>query len=140
MTDRNRITQYVYNADGRLSRLIAWNAVTGDQETAWEYGTTLAESGVASNGLVRAKVYPGGSQREEYEYNRLGEVIRMTDPNGTVHEYDRDLRGRLTADRVTALGSGVDGAVRQVRRSYNAHGLLETVSNSSDPSAEVVTA
>jgi hypothetical protein len=38
----------------------------------------------------------------------------MKDQNETVHAYDYDKLGRLTQDRVTALGSGVDGAVRRI--------------------------
>ena len=79
-----RTTEYRYNGDGRLTQLIAHNAETsesGEQVTTWEYGTTLAESGMASFDLVKAKVYPddvSGSGRVEYRYDRLGELTGTT--------------------------------------------------------------
>ena len=122
--------------------LIARNAETGDQVTRWHYGTTLAESGVASNSLLRAKVYPesddagpglngpdGVYDRVEYRYNRQGEVTGMTDQNGTEHGYDYDGLRRLTADRVTALGSGIDGRVRRIERRYDRAGRLSSVAS-----------
>src|SRR3954467_1966029 len=107
-TDQNRTTEYSYTLDGQLETLTARNTETGDQVTRWFYGTTLAESGVASNALLRAKVYPesddpgpgddGGDDtydRVEYRYNRLGEMVEMKDQNETVHRYDYDGLGRL---------------------------------------------
>ncbi len=74
-----RETQYAYNADGRLQILTAKNSVTGDQLTQYFYGTTLAESAVASNDLLRAVIYPDstdtdptGTDQVKFEYNRLG--------------------------------------------------------------------
>ena len=99
--DANRTTEYQYTLDGQLAVLIARNDVTGDQVTRWIYGTTLEESGVASNSLVRAKIFPDSDDnapgfngadtvydRVEYRYNRLGELIEQKDQNETVHAYD----------------------------------------------------
>ena len=55
--DVNNQTEYRYNADGRLLELVPFTEKILDQVTRWEYGMTLAESGVASNDLVREKVY-----------------------------------------------------------------------------------
>ena len=46
------------------------------------------------------------------------EVTTLTDQHGTVHAYDYDLLGRRTQDRVTTLGTGVDGAVRRIATTY----------------------
>lgn len=131
-TDINRTTEFVYNADGNLTALIARNAQTGDQVTRWHYGTTLADSGVASNSLLRAKMDPDSddpdaatpgpdelSDRMEYSYNRRGEVVQRADQNGTVHHLVRDGLGRAIEDRVTALGIGVDGAIRRISFRYD---------------------
>lgn len=131
--DINRTTEYVLNADGRLTELIARNVTTEDQHTHWIYGTALTNSGVASYDLVRFKDYPGsteGSDRVEYSYNQLGELAKIKDQNGTVHEYDYDLMGRFAADRVTTVGTGIDNSVRQVLRTYEVRGLVKSLSQS----------
>jgi YD repeat-containing protein len=96
----HRRTRYEYNSSGQLKRLIVENPATGTQQTVWEYGVTLAESAMASNDLVRRKVYPdsaGGSDVVSFRYNRQGQVTRVTDQNGTVREFNYD-------------GAGADGA------------------------------
>jgi YD repeat-containing protein len=118
--DANRVTEYRYNVEGRLAELVVRNSETGNQVTRWHYGTTLADSGVASNSLLRAKVYPesddegpgdDGSDtvydRVEYRYNRRGKLIRQKDENGTEHAYDYDLLERLVEDRVRAYASKI---------------------------------
>src|SRR5882724_822451 len=144
--DANRVTEYRYNVEGRLDELIVRNSESGDQVTRWHYGTTLAESGVATNSLLRAKVYPESDDagpgddgpdtvydRVEYRYNRLGEIIGQKDQNGTEHAYEYDRLGRLVEDRVTALGTGIDGTVRRIAQRYNRVGRLESVSSWSEP-------
>jgi YD repeat-containing protein len=113
----NVITEFRYGPGGQLVELIARNPETGDQVTRYEYGVTLADSDVASNDLLRAEIYPdsaNSSDRVTYSYNRQGQRTRMQDQNGSVHEYDYDALGRQTADKVTTLASGVDGAVRRI--------------------------
>lgn len=92
----NRETQYAYNADGHLQTLTAKNSVTGDQLTKYLYGTTLTESAMASNDLLRAVIYPDstdtdltGTDQVKFEYNRLGEATKKTLPKHT---------GEATAD------------------------------------------
>jgi YD repeat-containing protein len=68
-----------------------------------------------------------------YCYNRQQQQTKLTDQNGTIHEYDYDKLGRLTQDRVTTLGThggaSVDGTVRRIGRSYEVRGLLEKVTS-----------
>ena len=140
--DQNRTTDYTYTPDGQIATLAARNATTGDQVTRWFYGTTLNDSGVASNLLLRAKVYPdsddtgpglGGSDalydRVEFRYNRLGEMIERKDQNTTVHTYDYDRLGRLLNDGVPVLGTGIDGAVRRISLTYDRASRLESVTS-----------
>lgn len=129
----DRTTQYAYTLDGLLKLLTLQNSTTGAQITRWEYGTTLAESGVASSKLLRAKIFPdsddasnpfsngadGVYDRIEYGYNRLGQVTSSKDQNGTIHAFGHDGRGRRVSDRVTTLGTGVDGAVRRIETAYD---------------------
>jgi len=139
----NSITAFTYNADGKLRTLTARNSVTGDQVTRFDYGTTLEDSGVASNELLRAKIYPdsddgddltdgndGVADRVEYRYNRLGEMIEVKDQAGTVHAYDYDKLGRLLHDRVTLPdGSTVDDTVLRISREYEVRGMLSKVTS-----------
>jgi len=83
----NRETDYGYTADGTLKTLTVKNSDTGDQVTQYVYGTTLTDSDVASNDLLRAVIYPdsddvasplgngsdGIYDRVEFKYNRLEE-------------------------------------------------------------------
>ncbi|MEX2119699.1 MAG: hypothetical protein WD847_08900 [Pirellulales bacterium] len=117
--DEDRTTVTAYNADGQVKTLTAKNPTTGDQVTKYVYGSTLAESGVASSQLLRAVIYPdsddedsplgngadGIYDRVEYKYNRQGERVELKDQRETVHVYDHDKLGRLIHDRVTELGS-----------------------------------
>jgi RHS repeat-associated protein len=125
--DQNRTTEMTWTADNQLKTLKAKNNETGDQTTTWVYGTTLSDSDVARNDLLRAKEFPdksGPSDRVEYKYNRLGEVREIKDQIGTVRVLQYDKLGRELHDRVTTLGSGVDGAVRRISRTYDVRGLL----------------
>lgn len=121
-----------YNADGNVASITALNSNTGSQTTQYIYGTTLSNSAIASSMLKRAEVYPdavGTSDRITFAYNRQGQVTEITDQNATVHAYDYDLLGRQTHDRVTNLGSGVDGAVLRISTEYEVRGMKSKVSS-----------
>ncbi len=53
----------------------------------------------------------------------------MTDRDGNVHQYTYDVLGRLTADAVTTLGSGVDGSVRRIEYGYDALGNVSLITS-----------
>ena len=148
--DQNNTIAYSYNADGQLLTLTAVNPDTDDQVTRYVYGTTLAESGVARADLLRAEIYPdsddtapdlgdgadGVYDRIEYTYNRTGQVVTKTDQNGTVHAYSYDGLGRRVQDSVTAVGSGIDNAVRSISTSYEVRGLVASLTSYSTPQAD----
>jgi hypothetical protein len=48
----------------------------------------------------------------------LGDTKTLTDRIGTVHTFTFDVLGRQTADAVTTLGTGVDGAVRRLETAF----------------------
>jgi YD repeat-containing protein len=134
--DVNRTTEYKYTVEGQLEELIVRNSVTGDQVTKWHYGTTLVDSAISSKSLLRAKVYPDSVDpydRVEVSYNRQREMVAVRDQNGTEHRFEYDGLGRLRQDRVTALGTGIDGAVRRITRQYDPTGRLERVSSWDQP-------
>ncbi|MEZ6129138.1 MAG: RHS repeat domain-containing protein [Planctomycetaceae bacterium] len=126
-----------YNADGNVSSLTADNASTGNQVTQYVYGTTLSDSGIASSLLKRKEIYPDSTSSSDvilFAYNRQSETTQITDQGGTVHEFDYDKLGRQIHDRVTTLGSGVDGAVRRITTSYEVRGMKATVTSWNDAS------
>ena len=51
----------------------------------------------------------------------------MTDQRGCVHTYDYDAWDRLTADRVTTTGAGVDATVLCIGRTYEALGRVAAI-------------
>ena len=132
-SDQNRETDYAYNADGKVATLTARNSMTGDQVTQYVYGTTLNNSDVASNELLRMQIYPkdttSSPDRLVLAYNRLGEMKSKQDQMGSVHAIDYDLLGRQLHDRVTTLGAGVDGAVRRISYGYEVRGMVNSVTS-----------
>jgi hypothetical protein len=133
--DQNRTTEMIYMPINQLKTLTAKNNVTLDQLTTWVYGTTLSDSDVARNDFFRAKEFPdkaSASDRIEYKYNRVGELKEIKDQIATVRVIECDKLGRLLHDRVTVLGSGVDGAVRRISRAYDEFGRVFRLSSNND--------
>lgn len=56
-------------------------------------------------------------------------TTRITNQAGTVHQFDFDKLGRQTHDRVTTLGSEVDGAERRISPTYEVRGMRESVTS-----------
>lgn len=138
-----RTTEFAWHSSGQLQRLTLVNPTTGNQVTRWVFGTTLEESGIASNRLMRAKIYPESDDRPapldsgpdgvyarlEYTYNRQRDVVQITDADGTVHEYEYDKAGRLMEDRATTLAPHLDTRVRRISRAYDNRGIVALVSS-----------
>jgi RHS repeat-associated protein len=134
-SEQNVTTEMRYGLGGQLAELIAKNQATGDQITRYEYGVTLVDSAIASNDLLRAEIYPDSQDSQDrvtYTYNRQGQRTSMRDQNGSVHEYEHDLLGRQTGDKVTTLGPGVDGAVLRIGTTYEVRGMVEKITSYSD--------
>ena len=123
--DENRTAEYTYTSGSKLKTLKLINADTGDQTTTWTYGTTLTDSEVASNELLVSKEYPEGD-KDEFTYNRQGNVNTSEDGNGTVHTFEYDKLGRGIHDRATTLGAGIDGSVRRKSFAFDNRGQLST--------------
>ena len=122
--DENRETDYVYHANGQVYTMTVVNATTGNQVTTYNYGTTLSNSNLASNLLLRTIEYPDGED-VVMSYNGQGQVATKTDQLGTVHALAYDALGRLSSDTVTlADGSEVDGTVLSILYYYDPRGML----------------
>ncbi|MDP1797697.1 MAG: hypothetical protein Q8K78_09460, partial [Planctomycetaceae bacterium] len=130
--DINVTVLTAYNADGNVASLTAVNADTSNQVTQYIYGTTLADSELATSTLKRKEIYPDSVDDDDviaFTYNRQQQVTTVTDQQGTVHSYDFDKLSRQTQDRVTTLGSGVDNAVRRIATTYEVRGMKETITS-----------
>jgi RHS repeat-associated protein len=126
----NKTTEYTYDGSNHVLTLQADLPGGGYQRTQYVYGvTTSGGSDVNSNDGLASVQYPDPSSgspsntlTESYTANALGQNKTSTDRNGTVHTYSYDVLGRLTADAVTTLASGVDGAVRRLTVAYDTGG------------------
>jgi len=63
-----------------------------------------------------------GTDHMAYAHDLAGKLTWSRDQNGTEHSYSYDFAGRQVADAITALGTGVDGAVRRIQRAYDSLG------------------
>ncbi len=132
----NKTTTYTHGPAG-MTGLTAVLTGGGGQTTAWEYGVTRAGgSGLDSFDVVGATRWPdpatgaaSATERDVAKVNALGQVVESTDRNGTKHTLAYDILGRVTADAVTTLGSGVDGVVRRVETAYNGQGNVALVTS-----------
>ena len=130
--DQDRTTSRTYTPDGLIASITVSSPDTGNQVTSYTYGTTLAESQVASSLLKRFEIMPdssGGSDQVAYTYNRLGQATSITDQNGTVRSTTYDGLGRPTANRITTLGSGADGSVLRTETAYTPRGSRSVVTS-----------
>jgi RHS repeat-associated protein len=66
-------------------------------------------------------------------------VLAKKDQNETVHWYEHDKLGRNTQDRVVKLGSGVDGQVRRIARTYDVRGQVQKITSYSQPAVRTGT-
>ncbi|MEM8493868.1 MAG: RHS repeat-associated core domain-containing protein [Planctomycetota bacterium] len=132
--DNDRITRYTYDGVGNVLTLTAdLPAGQADQTTKYEYAATIAGgSTVESNNILTSIWYPdpddglpdNSAQKETFSNNRLGQRTAWTDRNGTTHEYEYDVLGRLGSDEITTFGTtgsgtGVDDTVDRLTYAFD---------------------
>ncbi|MCA9141760.1 MAG: RHS repeat-associated core domain-containing protein [Planctomycetales bacterium] len=147
--DEDRTVEFTYTADGQRATITAkQQSASDEQTTTYVYGTTLADSNIARSDLLRAEVYPDSDDvgatgvppvlsngtdniydRIEYTYNRQRQRLSTKDQNGSIHEYDYDDLGRQLHDRITTLGSDVDGVIRRLSTTYEIRGQMENATS-----------
>ena len=137
-TQTDVTTLFTFDSAGRLaSRTAVQPTGTPSQVTGYVYGVSPATgSTITSNDIMAETRYPdpvtglpSASERDVYTTNALGERTSFTDRAGTTHAYAYDVIGRQTTDAVTALGAGVDGAVRRIESGYDTLGHVTTVTS-----------
>ena len=126
----DRTVEYTYNGLGDVLTVKAVLPSSAFQTTAYIYATTPTVGGTFySNDVLSETRHPdkstgsaSSSEKETFGQNTLGELVTATDRNGTVHTYAHDVLGRLTSDKATTLGTGIDGAVRRLETTYDTLG------------------
>jgi YD repeat-containing protein len=111
---RQTTYSYTYQANGLLATKIVDGPVAGSTDAiTYTYGTDgfLAN---ARNGAGHVLTYA--------TYNGLGQVGKVTGPNGDVSEFTYDTRARLTAAKAI-----VTGVAQVTTYAYNGHGLPDAV-------------
>jgi RHS repeat-associated protein/uncharacterized delta-60 repeat protein len=142
----NRITRSTFTGDGKLRSVTGVMASgVASQVTEYVYTDSAAASAIISNNLLHEVRYPNlttgaasSAQADKYVYNALGQRTKMTDRNGTVHEYTYDVVGRLVADTITTLGTNIDGGVRRIGNTYDSAGRLEKATSYSNNAGTTV--
>jgi RHS repeat-associated protein len=130
--DANIVVLTTYNADGNISTLTANNSLTGNQTTTYTYGTTLSDSEIATSMLKRSETYPDSIDSSDvisFKYNRQSQITETQDQGNTVHSFDFDNLGRQTQDRITTLGTGVDGSILRIATTYEVRGMKESLTS-----------
>jgi RHS repeat-associated protein len=141
----DQVTTYEYEF-GRLVRQTAHNhdgTSQSAQHTEYLYGVTAASSTgdmnslLDSNILIKEVRFPdpstgaaSSSNAIKVAYNLLGQVRGVEDQNGTIHRYDRDLSGRVVADRAATLGSGLLNLVDKIGVEYDDLGRTSKIVSS----------
>ncbi len=145
--DTDRIVEFVYDASGRRSQLVAKNpkgAGQGvqNQTTTYVYGTDANEAtpAVWRNDLLVAILQadsddsynPAGAagaklgngvdatyDRVEYTYDYASRRATAKDPRGVVLTAAYDAAGRAFSEAASGLPSDVDGAVKRLETSFD---------------------
>lgn len=127
----DQTTVYTHTGTGKVLTMKAVLPGGTFQETKYIYAVSQAMgSDIDSNNLLSAIQYPNRStgmassgEQETFTVNALGRRTTKEDRNNNVHAYAYDVLGRSTADMVTAIGAGVDGAIRRIETTYDTQGL-----------------
>lgn len=117
-----------YYADGRVRLTKVAGTQAGEEVTEYRYGTAIN----SIDGSLVTEVLTGGIA-QSCVYNFQGQPTSAIDANGTTHEYRYDGFGRMTDDVVTAVGDGVDDAVRRLQYVFDEHGRVSDMVSYANP-------
>jgi RHS repeat-associated protein len=145
----DKTVEYVFGPAGLVTLRVKLTG-GGVQETGYVYGvSTTTGDGLTSNDIVKETRHPDAStgapsstQADAVKVNRLGQTVETTDRNGTVHQFTFDPVGRLIADIVPTVGSGINADTLAVETTYDGAGnpyLLTTYNNVSYGPGSVLT-
>jgi len=146
--DYNRVTQYVYKANGQISQIIAWTAGQNpyaqdpvEQITEYHYGSRINPSSpelasdIYSNNLVSYIDEPNGAGtfKTYFGYNAQGEIKAKKDNAGIEHTYTYDSVGNLLGDAATTIPDqptyDFDTAIQSIWRTYDGLGRIASITS-----------
>jgi RHS repeat-associated protein len=131
----DRVTQYIYDGPSRLQQMVAMDA-NGDGNLSDNQVTTyLYEDPVDANRRT-SEIYPdssdttsSGTNQIKKQYNVDGSMNQRTDQRGTALAYAYT-NNRLPATiSATTLGTGVDGTVQSIARTYDNLNRVQNVTS-----------
>jgi len=132
---KDRVTKRVYDGLGNLKQLIAMDA-NGDGTLSDNQITAYLFEDARNAKLTTSEIYPdssdttsAGTDQIKKTYNVDGSLSQQTDQRGTVLDYSYDNTRQLETASVTTPGSGVDGAVRSIKRTYDSLRRLQNVTS-----------
>ena len=151
-TSKDRVTKFAYNDLSQRTQRIALDpdgdgSTSDAQATRYVYAFGLTDKGctVPRSDLLRAVIYPDSDDtvsssalsdgtdstydRVEHTYYANGAKKTTKDQRGTVRTFDYDDGLRLTADKVTTVGTGVDDAGLRIARAYDNRGRTTSVTS-----------
>jgi len=131
----DQTTNYSYDGNGNVVKMTAVQPSPGgntpSQTTDFVYGVGGGNNTIFSNDLLATVQFPdkttgsassAAADDQTFAYDRLGERLYLTDQNGTTHQYILDSLGRLTADKITAFGTGVNQTIKRLQYAFDTAG------------------
>jgi YD repeat-containing protein len=123
--------QLGYTPENRVTTSTFHNSSTGLQSSKATYGIDNTNSSAEPPSAHQARGAVDALGRKTLiDYNALGEIVGMTDANGTKHVYTYDNKGRIESDSVWdgnyEVTSG-DGCIRRIQYGYDEFGRLSTI-------------
>ena len=132
---KDKVTKWIYDGPSRLKQLVAMDA-NADGSLADNQATTYLYEDAVSAALQTNAIYPdssdttsSGTDQVKLTYNVDGSLSQRTDQRGTVIGYSYSNTRLPSIQSVTTLGSGVDGSVRSIARTYDNLQRLQNITS-----------
>ena len=132
---KDRVTNYVYDGPARVQQLVAMDPNGNGTLTNNQVTTYLYENAVDANRRTN-QIYPdssdttsSGTNQIKVQYNVDGGLSQRTDQRSTVLAYTYTNNRLLNTVSATTLGTGVDGTIQSIARTYDNLNRLQNVTS-----------
>jgi RHS repeat-associated protein len=122
----DRVTQFVYSGPSNLYQLVAMDPAGTGSST--NQVTTYAYTDPVDASRKTSETYPD-SGVISFTYNVDGSFSQQTDQRGTVLAYAYTNNRLLSSASATTLGTGVDGTIRSIVRTYDSLNRLQNITS-----------